>query len=128
MAPHTDYYSPNQRAYLDYYTTQAGGGLNRYRGGEQSGYGIASILGSIIRKIIPVASSLVRPAAHIVKPHLKAAARDLTVAAVKKITRAVKKRKQSKKTPQAGGRRKRRKGTKKKKSSRRRRTAADIFS
>jgi hypothetical protein len=129
MAPshyQQQYYSPNQRAYLDYYTQQAGGGISRYRGGDQYGYGLGSILGAIIRKIIPIASGVIKPAVAIAKPHLKAAARDLTVAAVKKVSRAVKRRRTTKKV-QTGGRRKRTTGKKRKTRRRRRRPVANIF-
>ena len=122
MAPHNqDYFSPNQRAYLDYYSNQAGGNISRFRGGDQYGYGLGSIITSIIRKIIPLAASVVKPATHIVKPHLKAAAKDLAVAAVKKITR--RRRRQNTKVAQSGGRRRRKKQRKPKKKRGRRRKA-----
>ena len=125
MAPHRDYFSPNQRAYLDYYSNQAGGGISRYRGADQYGYGLGSLLSSIIRKIIPIASSIVKPAAHIVKPHLKSAAKDLAVAAVKTVSRRIKKKRA--KPQQKGGRRRKRKPAKKRRRRRRRKTTTNIF-
>lgn len=81
------------RVYLDYYLNQAGKGLPRYQGTQtQYGFGLGSILRSIIRSIIPFGNRVVaavKPAAkaafNIAKPHLKEAAKDLTKAAITNI-------------------------------------------
>ncbi len=45
-----------QKAYLDYYTQQAGGGgLNVFRGGVQRGHGLGNILSSVFKLIKPLA-------------------------------------------------------------------------
>jgi hypothetical protein len=122
MAPYNrQYFNPNTNAYREYYLNQAGGSISRFRGGDQYGYGLASILGAIVRKIIPIARGVLKPAVAIAKPHLKAAVKDIAVAAVKKVVRATTGRKKKKQTraKQTGGRR--RSKPKKKKPARRRR-------
>lgn len=78
---HSDFYTPNHRAYLEYYTNQAGG-LPRFQGGQQYGYGLGALLRGLFRRIVPLG----RQVFEIAKPHLKEAGRDLTKAAVAKVT------------------------------------------
>ena len=125
MAPYNrEYFNPNVSAYKEYYLHQAGGSISRFRGGDQYGYGLASILGAIVRRIIPIARGVLKPAVAIAKPHLKAAVKDIAVAAVKKVARAATSRKKKRKpAKQTGGRRR----TKKKPPRRKKKKTTNIF-
>ena len=86
---------PSQsKRYLDYYKQQCGGaGVAKFHGSStQYGYGLGSLIKSIIRRIIPIGSKIakaIKPVAkeafRISKPHLKNAAKDLTKAALEKV-------------------------------------------
>lgn len=92
MAHFRDIYVPNATAYLQYYQDQAGGNLARFQGG-QHGYGLGSLIRSIIRRIIPIGSKIVkaaRPVAkraiEIARPHVREAVSEIAKEAGRKIT------------------------------------------
>jgi hypothetical protein len=84
-------YTPDAEAYFQYYENQAGGDLPRFHGG-QHGYGLGSMIRSLIRRIIPLGSRIVKKAAPIArraiaiaKPHMEEAVSELAREAGKKI-------------------------------------------
>ncbi len=106
---------PHQsNAYLNYYRAQAGhggAGMPRFQGAPaQYGYGLGGLLGSIIRRIIPIGARLlkaVRPAARaavrIAKPHVKAAAKDLATTAARHVAGKLAKAATTKRKPKPKG-------------------------
>lgn len=91
MAHFREMYIPDAEAYLKYYQDQAGGNLPRFYGG-QHGYGLGSLIRSLVRRLIPIGSKLIktaRPMAkraiEIAKPHVNDAMSELAKEAGKKI-------------------------------------------
>ena len=106
------YYAPDSSAYAAYYENQAGGGdITRYRG--QQGFGLGGILRSIIRTIFPIGRRVVKSAYRIAKPHLQAAATELTKEAARTISNKIAGKQQS----GGGMRRKRRRRATSKRSA-----------
>ena len=92
------YYTPDVGAYQRYYLEQAGGSdIPKFRG--QYGYGLGSLLRSFIKTIFPIGKSMAKSAFNIAKPHLQAAAGDLTKEATKAVINKI-----NKATGQSGGR------------------------
>lgn len=115
------YYHPNSQVYLNYYTSQAGGGdLPKFRG--QAGYGLGSLLSGFIRHIIPLGfktlvrhvAPVARSAFNIAKPHLKTAATELTAEAARQITKRLATKQEDE---QSGGRKRKTKPAVRKKST-----------
>jgi len=68
---------------------QKGGDIDRYI--YQEGAGLASLFGNLFRKSIPLLGKAIKGAAHIAKPHAKAAARELANSAIKQTTKEIEK-------------------------------------
>ena len=88
------YYTPDSGAYENYYLNQAGGGdIPKFRG--QYGFGLGSLLKSLIKTILPIGRSVAKSAFNIARPHLSAAANDLTNEAAKAVVNRIRRTTQS---------------------------------
>ena len=83
-------FNPNKLESLAFEAiNQRGGDIDRYI--YQEGAGLASLLGNLFRKSIPLLGKAIKVAVHIAKPYAKAAATELANTAINELPKNLKK-------------------------------------